>query len=84
MSHLRVIINGQTLMDANPGEWTHTPPDLTKLNFNAGAIDQPYMLTIQGIVAKRAIEAIAGHTQGNTEITVTTRTNGWDMSTTTT
>lgn len=83
MSHLRITIDGQTLMDANPGQWTHTPPDLSKLNFNAGSVDQPYMLTIQGIVAKRAIEAIAGHARGNTDITVTTRADGWDMSTTT-
>lgn len=81
--HLSITIDDDTVMDSDIGTWTHTPPDLTKLNLRGGGTKpQPWLQAIMFTVAKLATEQLSGQTTGNgrTDIHVTTRTNGWDMS----
>lgn len=88
--HLCITIDDQTVMNTDVGTWTATPPDLTKLNLRGGGNKpQPWLQAIMFTIAKLATEQLAGQTagttnaNGRTDIVVTTRGNGWDMSTTT-
>lgn len=85
MSRIRIIIDGDTVMDADPGTWTHTPPDLDALKLQSTTPPQPWMQSVMFALADIATKAFAGQTQTDskggwtldvegTTITVTTRT----------
>lgn len=79
MAKLKITVDGDVLMDSDPGEWRTTPPDLSALPIRAGAQPAPWMLTIMDAVNKTAMRAVAGHETGSAEITVTTRAYGWTV-----
>jgi hypothetical protein len=80
MSNIRIAIDGKTVMDSDPGQWSTQPPDLASLqNLGGGAQPQPWMQAIMITLAKVATEAMAGVKGGDTSIEVTTRAGGWTM-----
>ncbi|AWH14491.1 hypothetical protein HWB60_gp097 [Mycobacterium phage TChen] len=82
MTNIRITIDDKTLMDADPGTWTTTPPDIETLKQHLGGIDEPepYMQAIMLTLAKVATLAMVGKQQPNTTIAVTTRPTGWTLS----
>ena len=78
MSHIRITVDGNVLMDVDPGEWSTTPPDIARLKLSGEG--QPWMLAIMASVAKAATLALAGKAGQDTAIGVTTRPAGWTMS----
>lgn len=74
-----MVVDGETLMDADPGEWSSNPPDVSALNLRAGNKPEPWMQTILFTVAKTGIDALSGGQTGDTDIVVTTVEDGWDM-----
>lgn len=79
MSHLRITVDGVIVMDADPGEWVSTPPNLDQLNLAAGNTPQPWYQTIMFTIAQAGILAHAGQRSSNTNITVITRPDGWNL-----
>lgn len=77
MSHIRIEVDGDVLMSADPGTWTHTPPDINGLNLKAG--NQPWGLAVMATVAEAATLVMAGKPARDTTITITTDTDGWTM-----
>lgn len=74
---IRITVDGQTIMDADPGEWRTTPPDIDSLKLKAGT--QPWGLAVMGTVAEAATLAMAGKSCGDTTIAITSRATGWSM-----
>lgn len=77
MSHIRIEVDGTVLMDADPGTWHATPPDINSLKLKAG--NQPWGLAVMATVAETATLAMAGKPGRNTTITITTDGDGWTM-----
>lgn len=73
MSHLTVIINGDTVMNGDTGDWTHTPPTLTNDLLKGHLQPQPYSRPLLVVMADTALR----HTTAT--ITITTRDSGWTM-----
>lgn len=78
MSRIVITVDNKTLMDADPGTWTYTPPDLDALKLQTGT-PQPWMQSIMFALAEVATKAFAGQPQQDTTITVTTRDGGWTL-----
>ena len=73
MSHIRVILDGNTIMDGDPGEWTAKPPAITDLELRAkSANPEPWVQ----ILTTFARAAVAGR---DATITATTRDTGWTL-----
>ncbi|MEE3066586.1 MAG: hypothetical protein VYA67_22035 [Actinomycetota bacterium] len=86
---MTITVDGDTLMDADTGQWTTKPPELEQLNLRGGGNNpQPWLQTIMFILAKAGITALSGQTttepdnrwtmtvettNGHTNITVTTK-----------
>jgi hypothetical protein len=79
MSNIRITIDGDTVMDSDPGDWSLTPPDIDSLKLKATGPGKPWGLAVMSTIADAAPRALAGHTIGNTTITVTTTSTGWTM-----
>lgn len=77
MSHIRITVDNTVLMDADPGTWTHTPPDINTLKLKAG--NQPWGLAVMATVAETATLAMAGKPARDTTITITTDDDGWTI-----
>lgn len=77
MSHIKITVDGKTLMDADPGTWRHTPPDIPDLRRQSGG--QPWGLAVMGAVAHAAALTQAGRHVGDTTMTITTRKGAWTM-----
>lgn len=77
MSHIRITVDDTTIMDADPGTWRQTPPDINTLKLKAGS--QPWGLAVMATVAEAATLAMAGKEGRDTTITITTDTDGWTM-----
>ncbi|MDO3206618.1 MFS transporter [Mycobacteroides abscessus] len=77
MSHIRIIVDGDTLMDADPGNWRSTPPDIESLKLKTGG--QPWGIALMGAVAEAATLSMANLPATDTTIVVTTRDNGWTL-----
>ena len=77
MSHIRITVDDTTIMDADPGTWTHTPPDINTLKLKAG--NQPWGLAVMATVAEAATLVMAGKPARDTTITITTDADGWTM-----
>lgn len=78
MPNVKVVINGDTITDADPGEWNYTPPDqldVTKLRANN--TQQPYMLALMQAYGQACVTALT-RKQGTT-LTVTTIADGWTL-----
>ncbi|AXQ65015.1 hypothetical protein HWC44_gp102 [Mycobacterium phage ThetaBob] len=82
MTNIRISVDDKVLMDADPGTWTTTPPDIESLKQHLGGVDepQPYMQAIMLALAKVATYAMVGKQQPSTTIAVTTRPTGWTLS----
>ena len=80
MAHITVTIDGDTIMDADPGTWSTTPPDINALGFRGRSSQpEPWRQLIMLTIAETATLALAGKPGVNTHINVTTRTDGWTM-----
>ncbi|YCU47985.1 MFS transporter [Mycobacteroides abscessus] len=77
MSHIKITVDGKTLMDADPGTWRHTPPDIPDLRRQSGG--QPWGLAVMGAVAQTATLTQMGRDVGDTTMTITTGAQGWTM-----
>ncbi|CPX29539.1 Hypothetical major facilitator transporter [Mycobacteroides abscessus] len=77
MAHITITIDGDTLMDADPGSWRSTPPDIESLKLKTGG--QPWGIALMGAVAEAATLSMANLTGTDTAIMVTTRDNGWTL-----
>lgn len=77
MNHIRITVDGTTIMDADPGTWRQTPPDINSLKLKAGS--QPWGLAVMATVAETATLAMANKTGRNTTITIATQADGWTM-----
>jgi putative MFS transporter len=77
VSRICVVIDGATIMDANPGQWTETPPGLDVIT--KAERKEPWMIPIMAAIAEAAVKAHTGQPQRDTTITVTTRTDGWNL-----
>ncbi|OHT87130.1 MFS transporter [Mycobacteroides saopaulense] len=77
MSHITITIDGDTLMDADPGSWRSTPPDIEALKLKSGG--QPWGIALMGAVAEAATLSMANLPATDTTIVVTTRDNGWTL-----
>ena len=87
MSRITIIVDDATLMDADPGSWSTTPPDMDSLKSDLsqrGGDNQPWMMSILYTIATVAPKVLMGQDAGDTTIAVTTRADGYDMSVTTT
>lgn len=76
MSHIKITVDGKTLMDADPGTWRDTPPDIPALQQRSAG--EPWGLAVMGAVAHAATMGMLGKA-GDTTITITTRGNGFTM-----
>lgn len=80
MSNIRITIDGNLVMDSNPGQWSTTPPDIEGLKLEGGGnTPEPWMQAIMITLARVATEALAGAKAGDTAITATTRKGGWTL-----
>lgn len=77
MANIRITVDDTVLMDADPGTWTQTPPDINTLKLKAG--NQPWGLAVMASVAETATLTMAGKPVTDTTITITTRDGGWTM-----
>lgn len=77
MSHIQITVDGKTLMDADPGTWRSTPPDIPALQRQTGG--EPWGLAVMGAVAHAATLAMVGQSTGDTSITIATRAGGFTM-----
>lgn len=77
MSHIKITVDGKTLMDADPGTWRDTPPDIPALRQRSGG--EPWGLAVLGAVSNVAAPAMAGLPTGDVTITITTRPGGFTM-----
>lgn len=79
MSNIRIVVDDEVLMDANPGTWTTSPPDINKLGFRGkGNQPEPWRQLILHTIAEAATLALAGKQAGNVTIEVATHADGWD------
>lgn len=86
MSRVKITVDADTLMDADPGTWSVTPPDMDGLKASLaqrGGENQPWMMSILYTIATVAPKVLMGQDAGDTTISVTTRSDGYDMSVTT-
>ncbi|AEL19986.1 hypothetical protein CL81_gp67 [Mycobacterium phage Charlie] len=73
MSHIRVTIDGNTIMDGNPGQWATKLPAIADLELRATSGNpEPWVQ----ILTTFARAAAAGR---DATITATTDTNGWTL-----
>lgn len=80
MSHIRITIDDEVVMDADPGQWSVTPPDVASLQLKGGGTTpKPWMQAVLLTLASVATLAMAGKPAGDTVITVTTRDGGWTL-----
>ncbi len=77
MSHITITIDGETIMDADPGTWRSTPPDVEALKLKSSG--QPWGIALMGAVAEAATLSMANLPATDTTIAVTTRNNGWAL-----
>lgn len=59
MSHVRVIVNGETLLDEDLDAWQATPPDAFKDALKPGAKPEPWMTAILVTMADAALRGIS-------------------------
>jgi hypothetical protein len=78
MANIRITVDGNVLMDADPGTWSSAPPNMMPLQLGKPDPD-PWMVAMMPTVAKVATEAMAGKKPGDITITVTTDDNGWTL-----
>ncbi|ANN98191.1 MFS transporter [Mycobacteroides abscessus] len=76
MSHIKITVDGKTLMDADPGTWRHTPPDIPAIQQRTAG--EPWGLAVMSAVAHAATLGMLGEA-GDTTIDVTTRAGGFTM-----
>ncbi|AMT72055.1 hypothetical protein [Mycobacteroides immunogenum] len=77
MSHIKITVDGKTLMDADPGTWRATPPNLPDLKRQSGG--QGWGLAVMATLAQTATLAGLGQPTGNTTMTITTHAKGWTL-----
>ncbi len=77
MSHIKITVDGKTLMDADPGSWRATPPAIPDLKRQSGG--QGWGLAVMATLAQTATLAGLGQDTGNTTMTITTRAKGWTL-----
>jgi hypothetical protein len=77
MSHIKITVDGKTLMDADPGTWRETPPDIPALQSQTGG--EPWGLAVMGAVAHAATLAMVGQSVDDATIAVTSRPGGFTM-----
>lgn len=77
MSHITITVDGDTLMDADPGSWNSTPPNIDSLKLKLGG--QPWGIALIGAVAEAGTLSMANLPGTDTTIVVTTRDNGWTL-----
>ncbi|AIT14578.1 hypothetical protein SEA_TAPIOCA_69 [Mycobacterium phage Tapioca] len=73
MSHIRVTLDGNTIMDGDPGQWATKPPAIADLELRAASGNPEPWVQILTAFARAAV------TGRNTTITATTRDNGWTL-----
>lgn len=74
MSHIKVVINGEQMMDDNLGNWTARPPEfLKRMVTPGGPKPEPHILAI-GVVISNAV--LMGE---DAAIDVTVDDGGWSM-----
>lgn len=74
MSQLTITVDGDTVMDADPGDFTLNPPELVTDQLKANARPAVWMRAMAIVIADAAMSRC------DTSINVTTRFNGWDLS----
>lgn len=75
MTHVRITIDGDTVMDTDISQWNTEPPAITDLKLQAAA-DQPWAIpTIQALTAAaiRQHDTDIDVTTGDTEFTLHVR-----------
>lgn len=77
MSHIKITVDGKTLMDADPGTWRSTPPNIPDLKRQSGG--QGWGLAVMATLAQTATLAELGQSTGDTTMTITTRAKGWSL-----
>lgn len=74
MSHIKVTLNGEQMMDDNLGNWTARPPEFLKRMVQPGGPKpEPHILAI-GVVISNAV--LMGE---DAAIDVTVDSDGWSM-----
>ncbi|OMC52537.1 hypothetical protein A5742_16445 [Mycolicibacterium fortuitum] len=58
MAHIHIEVDGDVLMDGNPGEWTSNPPEMDKLQLKGGTPD-PWMVALMPSVANAVTKTLA-------------------------
>jgi len=73
VSHLKVVVDGEVLMDADPGTWSSEPPDLESLKgalASRGGENQPWMMSILYTLATLLPQTLMGQDVGSVVISV--------------
>ncbi|QBI97312.1 hypothetical protein KD930_gp68 [Mycobacterium phage Kevin1] len=73
MSHIRVVINGDTVMDGNTGQWIAKPPAIADLELRAASGEPEPWVQILTTFARAAVA------DRDATITATTRDTGWTL-----
>lgn len=76
---ITVIINGETVMNADPGQWRSTPPDIDALKLATGGDPQPWLQLVMMTMAQAATKMFAGQQSDAATILVDTRADGWTV-----
>lgn len=76
MTHLRLSIDGQTLMDGDLGQWKHNPPTAIQHLIKPGHKPEPYMQAALMALMEAAMRDV------ETSIEVWTKPTGWTVTVT--
>ena len=87
MTHLRITIDGNTVMDRAIENFTTEPPELAELQLTTANKFEIWRMTLANILAKTGLQmelgkqmATLGPTPARVEVTVSTRAGGgWTL-----
>lgn len=73
-THIKLTVDGETLMDGDLGEWKHKPPTAIQHLIKPGRKPEPYLQAALGAVLEASLISKSA------TIDCTTRENGWTVS----
>jgi hypothetical protein len=76
MTHIKLTVNGETLMDGDLGQWKRTPPSALQKLLKPGRQPEPYLQAALGALVEASIK------NTDTTIEATAAPNGWTVSVT--
>jgi hypothetical protein len=73
MTHVKLTLNGDTLMDGDTGDWQRKPPTAIQHLIKPGKAAQPYLQAALGALVEATIKDV------DTHIDCTTFPTGWNV-----